>query len=249
MGECCTPRSTDREINEYVAREFTIYVTYCYSLFVSHVVYASSYYLRVASVALDCGRLSWRRILARSPSYSYSCEIHDRLLRGRGTEKPLYISFTAVAGSGTSVPSAPRGPLAERFGRRCLVFRRTRGKVYAYVVVVVVSHADSAAESRGWIRARASPRFHGEATGLRARRPRRPSCPLAVNRAVGHSDSGSGARCSAMLRRWVVAVPRLALTDVRGLKYEKYKYESAWIYRSLTSTKKISRLTASACSE
>lgn len=127
------------------------------------------------------------------------------------------IPLTTVAGSGASVPATPRGPLAERFGRRCLVFRRTWWKVYADVVVVVVSHADPATESRGWIRARASSRFHRESTGLRARRPGRPSCPLAVNRAVGHSNPRAGARCSSMLRRRVVAIPRLALTDIRGL--------------------------------
>lgn len=146
-----------------------------------------------------------------------------RRVRGGG-EKPSYL--TSVAGSGASVPTTPSGPLAERFGWRCLVFRRTRWKVYADIVVVVVSHADSPPESRGWIRARASSRFHRESTGLRARRPGRPSCPLPVNRAIGHSNSRPDARRSTVLRRRIVAIPRLALADIRGLIEEKREYES-----------------------
>lgn len=148
--------------------------------------------------------------------------IEDGLLLGE--EENHRIPLTAVARPGASVPTTPRGPLAERFGWRCLVFRRAWRKVYADIVVVVVSHADSPAESRGWIRARSSSRFHREPTCLRARRPGRPGCPLAVNRAVGHSDSRSCARRSTMLGRRVVAIPRLALADIRRLRNMKREF-------------------------
>ena len=87
------------------------------------------------------------------------------------TIEAFVLTLTTVARSGASVPSAPRRPLTNGLLRWwCDLGRsRTRWKIYADDVVVIVTNADSSTESRGWIRTRASTCFHREATRLRTR--------------------------------------------------------------------------------
>lgn len=65
MGECCTPRSTDREINEYVAREFTIVIhCLCHMLLYECIVVLPACRIR-------CTRL-WQTFVAKdSRTFSF----------------------------------------------------------------------------------------------------------------------------------------------------------------------------------
>lgn len=89
--------------------------------------------------------------------------------------------------------------------------RRVRVAVH---LVSVHAYADSAAERRCWVTARAPPRLHRHAAALRARRPRGPAAPGAVHCAVSDLDGGARAAVSAVRGRRVVTPARGAQTLV-----------------------------------